>query len=613
MARRAADFAIMAAHWGRQDRSVLITEFMASNGSAVPLEAGEILDGNGASSDWIELHNTSDHDLDIGGWYLTDEAANPGKWPFPPGTTIAAGGYLLVFASSKSQQDNPDNFPYTDSLGYLHTNFSLSRDGEYLALVRPNLSIAHEYASVDNGGGDYGYPEQERNISYGLYDDTERFFAAPTPAAANDPVYVDFVAPVEFSHKRGFYTGRIDVVLETATEGATIRWTTDGSRPDISNGTTYQGPIPVDKTTTLRAVALRAGWRPSPVQTHTYIRPDKVLTQRAPADYPTSWSGYPADYEMDPEIYDSSAYSSSMDAALRSLPVLSLVTEKDNFFGSNGIYTNPTASGPAWERPVSAEYFNTSDGREFQIDCGVRIYGGANRQPRKCPKHTLRLLFKSDYGPSKLDFPLFGDGAVNSFDTLILRGGYNNSWIHWSPGQRRRCQFIRDQWIRDSQLAMGQVSAHGSFVHLYINGLYWGLYNITERPQASFAAKYYGGEKEQWDALNSGAAVGESSTSSWATAQSVADTVNMSTTAGYEALGEHVDIPNLIDYMIVQLYGGNQDWDSHNWYAAKRRIDGEGFKFFSWDSERTLESPTGHNKTGIDTADKPSHFYARLK
>ena len=70
---------------------------------------------------------------------------------------------------------------------------------------------------------------------------------------------------------------------------------------------------------------------------------------------------------------------------------------------------------------------------------------------------------------------------------------------------------------------------------------------------------------------------------------------------------------NFIDYMLLNFYGGNQDWDDHNWYSARRRAPGEGYKFFSWDGERTLEQPSGHDKTGVNQADKPSRIYAALR
>ena len=607
-----ADFVVLAGNWRVDARPLLITEFLASNGSSLPLGPGEILDSDGDSSDWIELYNPGAAVVDLGGWWLTDSRGELRKWRFPDGLSLGSGQYLIVFASGKNRA----------ILGQeLHTNFNLSADGEYLALVDPDSNVIHEYCSYDLSGGERGYPPQERNVSYGFYEGKERYFAVPTPGAANDPIYVDFVEELDVTPGRAICMAPLTVHLSTNTTGATIRYTTDGSEPTATHGTLYTQPIEITTTTTLRAIAVKTGWRPSGIATHTYVFPADVRKQQAPPDYPQSWSGYPADYAMDPEIWTSPTYASAVVPALMAIPTLSIVTDKDNLFSqvydaeTGGIYAYPghsSTGGRDWERPASVEYFNAAAG-EFQIDCGMRIYGGENRDPKKCPKHSFRLLFKAKYGPTKLEFPLFGQGAVDKFDTLLLRGGFNHSWTHWDSTQRTRAQYIRDQWARDTQLAMGRPSAHGVYVHLYLNGLYWGLYSLVERPDTSFASSYFGGEKEEWDGLNSSEPVGESTKTSWTLAQQIANTQDISTPQGYAALAEHVDIDNFIDYMIINLYGGNMDWDDHNWYSAKRRMDGEGFKFFCWDSEHIFENLYGDNIVNINRADKPSRFWAVLK
>ena len=113
----------------------VINEFLAGNGSRTPLGAGDVLDADGDSSDWIELYNPTPEAVNLGGWYLTDDPDELTQWRFPAGTRIAANGYLLVFASGKNRTS-----------GQLHTNFRLGAEGGYLALVMPDgRTIAHEY------------------------------------------------------------------------------------------------------------------------------------------------------------------------------------------------------------------------------------------------------------------------------------------------------------------------------------------------------------------------------------------------------------------------------------------------------------------------------------
>ncbi|HIJ54121.1 MAG TPA: hypothetical protein HPP66_13385, partial [Planctomycetes bacterium] len=142
--------------------SLIISEFMASNASAEPLEEGELLDGNDESSDWLEIYNPTDANVSLDGWYLTDSNDNWTKWQFPDGLEIGSGGFLIVFASDKTEEKNPDNYPYRDPDDYYHTNFNLNKEpGEYLALVAPDgNTIIHEYTPE--------YPVQLTNISYGL-------------------------------------------------------------------------------------------------------------------------------------------------------------------------------------------------------------------------------------------------------------------------------------------------------------------------------------------------------------------------------------------------------------------------------------------------------------
>lgn len=590
-----ANLAQLSQHWLDQSGPVVITEFMASNGST-------LLDGNNEASDWIELYNMTDTPVDLEGWYLTDNANRLTKWQFPANTIIEPYGYYLVFASSKDDA----LYPYADSDGILHTNFSLSIEGEYLGLVAPDgLTIVFEYAPL--------FPPQKRDMSYGLSEMRPVYFANATPRFPNDlHTYEGIVSELEFSHARGVYTDAFEVSISSDTEGVSIYYTTDGTPPSPASAA-YTEPLTISGTTCLRAAAYKPDWYSSVIGTQTYIFLSDVLTQSAPADYPAEWSGFTADYEMDPEVYTDPAYTDLIFDSLVSLPILSIVTDKNNLFDpATGIYQNPVQSTVLWERPISAEFFDPQNPEAgFQIDCGLRIQGGASRQPANTPKHSFRLLFKSIYGSSKLNYPLFGEGFSESFDTLVLRANYNNSWVHWEPAQRLRSQYLRDQWARDTQLAMGHPSAQGLFIHLYINGLYWGLFNIAERPEASFSASYFGGDKTEWDALNKGAVV-DGNNIRWNQALSIAN-AGVGDDAGYAALSQYVNIPNLIDYMIINFYGGNQDWGSNNWYASAKREDGYGFRFYCWDTERTLEDPSGHDVTGINVTNSPARLYAKLR
>ena len=136
---------------------------------------------------------------------------------------------------------------------------------------------------------------------------------------------------------------------------------------------------------------------------------------------------------MDPEIVNHPAYRDALGPALKSIPTISVVMERDDLFGpARGLYANPRESGAEWERPASVELIYPDARPGFQVDCGLRMQGGWNRRPEESPKHAFRLVFKKKYGPARLKFPLFEGEGPREFDTLILRAGCNNTWLHWS-------------------------------------------------------------------------------------------------------------------------------------------------------------------------------------
>ena len=184
--------------------------------------------------------------------------------------------------------------------------------------------------------------------------------------------------------------------------------TTDGSPPAAGNGTIYIGPVKIDRTTTLRAIATKANFQPTNIDAQTYLFVEDILKQKQPLGYPTTWGGVRADYDMDPDIVNDPAYADEFEDAFAAMPTLSLTFDQDALFDpSTGIYQQPQSDGSAWERPVSAEFF-LPDGSEsgFQINAGIRIQGGSSRST-DTPKHSLSLRFRSQYGEGKLRYPLF--------------------------------------------------------------------------------------------------------------------------------------------------------------------------------------------------------------
>ena len=227
----------------------VISEFMADNKSG-------LMDADGDFSDWIEIFNPTESTVDLGSFFLTDDATDLSKWPFEP-LTLEPGERAIVFASGKGV-----NGP----AGEIHTNFKLSAGGEYLALITDGGStILQEFAPI--------YPALGADVSYGILAgdlSTARVLGSSTPGQFND---ASMPAPSEvtFSHGSQTFTGILSVTLATESAGVVIYYTTDGSTPSAGSSTLYSSPVNINTTTYLRAIAVREGVNGA-VTGESYIR-----------------------------------------------------------------------------------------------------------------------------------------------------------------------------------------------------------------------------------------------------------------------------------------------------------------------------------------------------
>lgn len=571
---------------------VIISEFVARNQNG-------LTDDEGNATDWIELYNQSSQPVNLEGWSLTDDPDLPAKWLLPA-VTLPAQEHLVIFASGKNGVTLPKE--QTDGSATpqpaLHTNFRLSGNGGFLALYPPTTR-----RFLDSAGITYG--PQRVDVSYGRTPDAQGaaayyFFTNPTPGSSNDLATQEAPATgvVHFSVPHGLYNDPFRLTLTTETADAEIWYTTDGRMPTPENTTAYTTAIAIDSTTVVRAVAVANGLRPSPTTTQSYLFPAALLEQPAtPPNMPTTWgthritfgggtAGEPvqADYAMDPYFTADPAYRAQLLTGLQALPSLSLTLPPDAFAT---LYSDPQARGVETEQAVSVELLPTATDPGFQLDAGLRIQGGAGRW-EYMPKHSFRLFFKADYGATKLPYQFFPDSPVAEFDTLVLRAGVDRSFAgHPDTSDHRQTTYARDEWVRQSQIAMSGVGAHGRFVHLYINGLYWGLYNVVERPDASFAAAYYGGDKEEWATVNHGGAV-SGQFDRFGTLIRLAQEGGLADPAKYATMLEFIDPVHFSDYLIVNWYAGNTDWPENNWYANVQYPAGPN-RFFVWDAEKTWD------------------------
>ncbi len=548
------DFALLTQSWHEAGVPLVINELMASNSDT-------LRDPQGQYDDWIELHNIGSYPIDTGNMYLTDDLTRPTKWRMPgnrpAATTIPSGGYLLVWADEDVAASG------------LHANFKLGADGEEIGLFDGDGATL-----IDS----VVFPEQTPGITYGRdpnAGNSWRFMAVPTPRAKNDDAYPGEVKAPEFSHERGFYDAPFLLTLATETKDAIIYYTTDGAAPyefagRSPTGTAYSNPLLINKTTCLRAKAIKPGWKPSAIVTRTFLL--------------------------------------NADAAVKSLPVISLVGDAHRtFYEPDGImaivgghydtdgtwtpdspknYNNPMQRGMAYERPVSFEWVRPEDSSGFQVDCGIRVHGSNYMRPRYhrstglwtgSAKFSFRLYFRGDYGPSWLEYPLF-PFEVERFKSIALRGGHNDQV---NP-------FIKDELIRRLHKDMGNVASSGTVANLFINGELKGYFNPSEHIKDAFCQQWYRSDKD-WDVMTM-SGVRDGDALAWNEMIDYARNHNLSDETYYQEMARRLDIPAFADYLILQLWCGNWDWPQNNWAAGRERSDQGSWRFFIWDAEGSMYS-----------------------
>ncbi|NGO37908.1 hypothetical protein G4L39_00615 [Limisphaera ngatamarikiensis] len=527
---------------------VWITEILAG-----AVRTNGLTDEDGDLQDWIELYNPGTEPVNLAGWTLSDDRSAPARWVFPE-RILPPNGYLVVFASGKDRRPTDPSRP-------LHTNFRLALGGEPLGLYPPG-------APHNRVSGFDQYPEQRNDYSYGLAPDGQwRYYDRPTPGAPNGPSpIVGVCAPVHVNARRGHFDIPFDLILSCETPDVEFRYTTDGSEP-TRDSPRFPGRLRIDRTTLFRAAAFKDGYLPSRTITHSYF------------------------FGLSP--------------ALRSLPTLSLVTASNHLYGPKGIlgieggtyaggpwqpvapgdYHNPSQHGLAWERPVSVEWIEPADGRGFQADAGIRVHGSDYQRPRLRPtsKFSYRLYFRRDYGPGRLEYPLFPTTQVQRFDQLVLRAGFNE----------QDNPFVRDELTRRLSSDMGQIASHGTLAIVFLNGRPYTAspwYNPCERVHEEFFQEHLGGSAE-WDVVGppwaqaagpSGVVDGDRTDF-----QALVNYVWTQSPAApnvYSNIARWLDLTNFVDYLILNTWAATGDWPGNNWRAGRDRAGGP-WRFVVWDAE----------------------------
>ncbi len=476
---------------------------------------------DGECYDWIELYNGTSSDIDLNGYGLTDKTKNLLRWRFPEGTVIKAGQYLVVQASGKNITDT--------SAQYMHTNFKLSTTGVVIALSDPDGKLIDRLnVSMLSGG-----------MSYGRLDGQSVYFKTPTPGEANSTGYAVIAEKPQIQLAAGIYDGPQTVEISVP-EGATVRYTIDGSIPTESS-TEYTGAFTVSKNTPVRARAFVPGQIESEVDSNM--------------------------------IFVGISHS---------LPVLSISIAPDDMYSNErGIYVKGSNSNndlevdknrnywQEWERPVHFEYF-TPDGKlNYEVDAAFRIFGAYSRERNQ---KGFALIARSEYGASSLDYPFFSDRDCDSYKSIIFRAGGQDCTV--TKVRDIVCTSIAGDYTTLETQAYVQAV-------LYVNGEYFGVYNIREKITKYFLQLHYGINPDNVDIIVGNNSALQGDNKEWKALNEWLETHSLANSENYEYFKSKFDIENAIDYLFSEMYVMNTD--SGNIKMFREKTDTAKWRYLYYD------------------------------
>ena len=479
------------------------------NASGSPLRVNEIsAAASGTRPDWIELYNAGSSEVDLSFYALSDNPKNPGKWRFSAGSALAAGAYTGVFCTGDDVADGE----------WPSANFRLGADGGDTLLL--SRLTGDGYVPVDR----VYLPPQFEDVTYGRAEGRSGFwyFDGGTPLAANaGAAYSARAEGASYSASGGlFHAGDSVLVTLYAPRDARIRYTLDGSDPTEASPL-YETPLSITGTTILRTRVYRDGYLPSLMDTQSYL----------------------FDVKNGNGVY-----------------VVSMVSDRDNLYsdergimvsGPNALTEYPFTGAnfmQDWEREGHVEVYGGDGGQLLSSECGLKLQG---RGTRSHDQQGFKFIARQKYGDDRFHAALFTRRPYTEYQSFILRPSGQDS------GQTRMRDSIFTALADDTSVCYQETEV----CVLYINGVYWGHYNMRERVNAESICQFEGweGQEDDLDMGEANIVVLQGDCSSYADLVEYSKTADPTTDAFYEHVDSVIDIRNYIEYMAIEMFVGNGD------------------------------------------------------
>lgn len=464
--------------------------------------------------------------------------------------------WLSLGIKSASTNYGPVPAWFTLNGSFMHTNFKLSQNSESVYLSSPGGALLSQRTWVDILSDD----------SYGCLPDgsvTMRYFGTPTPDASNNTStgYNTYTADPTFVPDGGFYSTPVSLTISSTTAGAIIHYTTDGSEPDASSPI-FTSPLQIDSTMVIKARTYHASLLEGNVVTNTYFIADSASTN---------------------------------------LPVISLsVSPQEMFDTLTGIYVKgpnaetaiPFSGANFWqEREIEAhiEFFDKQRQLGFEQNVGIEIYGNYSRS---FPQKSMKIIARNSYGSGSFNYQLFPGKDIHSFNQFIIR----NAGTDWNSAH------MRDALVHNIALQPTDcdVMAYQPAV-VYINGQYWGVYNMREKINKDYLNDNHDIDKDSVDLLQYNGLVMEGSNERFIQMGTYVLFNDMSDDANFAVADSLLDLKNVADYWSMETWSSNWDWLTNNVRYWREIKDGAKWRYILWDLDNGMGGNWSYVVNSLDT------------
>ncbi|MEN9332154.1 MAG: hypothetical protein RLZZ94_1244 [Bacteroidota bacterium] len=505
----------------------------------------QFVDDHSDYEDWIELYNAGSSSLNIGGYYLSDDSTNNTKYQIPAGIQISAGGYFRFWCSGRN----------TFSGNNYHTNFRITQtknNGEDIVFSDPSGIIIDATDALKTQNGHSRGRTTDGGSTWGI-------FIIPTPNATNNlsTSYTRYADKPDFFYNAGFYTGSLTYFMSTTETNATIRYTDNGTAPTLASPA-YLNPNTITQTKVIKAI--------------TYSSDPTIL----------------------PSFMEFATYFINVN---HTLPVVSISATQLNNLANGAGNLEPKGS---------FEYFDTAGVRK------ANTYGEFNRHGQDSwvlSQRSLDFISRDEMGYNhSVEEKLFEYSPRQDFQRLILRAAGDDNY----PADHRQANegscHVRDAYIHmlSKKGGMNLDVRNAEKCIVYLNGSYWGVYDIRENPdEHDYTEYYYGQDKynlyyietwgNTWAEYGGPAALNE-----WGSLWSYIQNNSMANPTNYNYVMNRYDASSLVDYVITNAVTVCSDWLNYNtgwWRGLDSTQQHLKWGYILWDNDATF----GHyiNYTGI--------------